>query len=314
MILGLVKLSFLILMGKIGRHATKTANTHSRYLPRLNNKEEKELKYWRLQPKPRSFDTPGHRLYANTLSLACFGASYEQVAQGSVLDFSPKKLSAKQASSVIPSPLTSSRKNTSKYQIENVTILDAPNLVDDFYAHPLDWTLENHLFISLANKVYHYNVHKKQSNELQIALDTPNINYNLVAIEKDSKRLLLSLKNRNILYYHDISASKKSSYLFEDDFITAHVQTNTNTHMIAGFHGTVRLFDSRAKSLSFFKQLNREQICNLSFNNEYIIAAGTSQNNIYTWDLRQPRQNLCQYPEHRATVRALAFHRRITMP
>ena len=36
-------------------------------------------------------------------------------------------------------------------------ILDAPDLLDDFYLHPLDWSCNNHLAVSLFDALYIWN-------------------------------------------------------------------------------------------------------------------------------------------------------------
>ena len=36
-------------------------------------------------------------------------------------------------------------------------ILDAPDLVDDFYLHQLDWSCNNHLAVSLLDALYIWN-------------------------------------------------------------------------------------------------------------------------------------------------------------
>lgn len=52
-------------------------------------------------------------------------------------------------------------------------ILDAPDLVDDYYLNLLDWNQSNHLAVCLATTVYLWN---STTGEIQQLFDTENDN------------------------------------------------------------------------------------------------------------------------------------------
>ncbi len=82
-------------------------------------------------------------------------------------------------------------------------ILDAPDLVDDYYLNLLDWSSENVLAVCLAQTVYLWN---SSTGEIQLLYETEDDNdiVTSVAWMKNSNLLAVGTSNKQVLLWDTV--------------------------------------------------------------------------------------------------------------
>jgi cell division cycle protein 20 (cofactor of APC complex) len=76
-------------------------------------------------------------------------------------------------------------------------VLDAPELVDDYYLNLLDWGSSNVLSIALANTVYLWNASSGSTSEL-ITVDEDNGPVTSVSWSPDGRHIAIGLNSSDI--------------------------------------------------------------------------------------------------------------------
>jgi cell division cycle protein 20 (cofactor of APC complex) len=127
--------------------------------------------------RPSNQDTtPAKEIYKATLSEVIFG-SPKVASEAKILHFKPidgtfKKSESSpirlNAAELQFSPRSSPTTSPVKRKVSTVPerILDAPDILDDYYLNLMDWSVTNNLAIALSSAVYIWNGEDKKSYEL----------------------------------------------------------------------------------------------------------------------------------------------------
>lgn len=215
-----------------------------------------------------------------------------------------------------------------KIQKTPIRVLDAPNLLDDFYLNILDWGKENIIAVALSDEIYLWNENKCQTSFL-MTYENKNINnfsnsYNFNNISS------LSFMNNGIclgvglpdgaIQLWDINKKIKIRE------IEAHVDRisclSWNEYILSSGSKDklIKNFDVRNKNpeISEIKKHSQE-ICSLKYSFEGdLLASGGNDNVAYIWDIRNLNNNIyyfetnkpkpyCVNNFHQAAVKAMAW-------
>ena len=152
-------------------------------------------------------------------------------------------------------------------------ILDAPNLVDDFYLNLLEWGRANILAVALGPEIYLWN---GESSETSL----------LMSIIKDNSNL-----NSNN----------------ENNIITSLSWMNNGIGLGVGLpNGYIEIWDVvKISKIREFKA-HSERISSLAWNN-YIISSGSKDKLIKNFDVRSPDAEISKIHQHKQEVCALKY-------
>lgn len=184
-------------------------------------------------------------------------------------------------------------------------VLDAPDLVDDFYLNLIDWGDSNKLSVGLGNCVYIWDAATSAVNKLcqleshdlvtsvswmkrgtHIAVGTKSGAVQLWDVEHSAKLRVMSGHNR-----------RAGALSWNENILTSGSKDRTILHR------DVRIASHYIKRLSGHKQ----EICGLKWNvDENTLASGGNDNRLVIWDKLEERP-LYRFTDHKAAIKAIAW-------
>ncbi|XP_074567053.1 cell division cycle 20.1, cofactor of APC complex-like [Curcuma longa] len=187
-------------------------------------------------------------------------------------------------------------------------VLDAPELLDDFYLNLLDWGQTNILAVSLGSSVYLWNPENKVVQKL---LSTNEDDYpSSVAWSTDGKMLAVGFASSRIEIWDPIEI--KQVRILEGHFDRVGSLSWNQKFLSSGsrdksiINHDVRCFHNLAHRL----KAHSEEVCGLKWSDSgEFLASGGNDNLVHVWSSTKMRASsfLHRFSDHRAAVRALAW-------
>jgi len=182
-------------------------------------------------------------------------------------------------------------------------ILDAPNLVDDYYLNLLEWGASNILAVALGPEIYLYNGDTSETSLLMSIIKDENENSNTSLLNNNIITSLSWMNNgvgigvglpSGILEIWDVNKkikireieahSDRISSLAWNGYV---VSTGSKDKLIKNFD--VRIQDSEISKIRQHKQ----EVCALRYSPEGdLLASGGNDNTAYIWDIRKLNNKL----------------------
>jgi cell division cycle protein 20 (cofactor of APC complex) len=189
---------------------------------------------------------------------------------------------------------------------ESMKTLDAPDLLDDFYCHLLDWSSQNIVAVALGSTVFLWNGDNAKTEEL-CADNAASGDVTAVRWTQDGTHLAVG-DNDAIVSLYDASAGKRlrklaghsmrvGSLAWNDHILTS---GSKDGHII---HHDVRQRDHVVATLAHHEQ----EVCGLEWSPDGSnLASGSNDNTVAVWDgmSKTPKHILT---EHSSAVKALAW-------
>lgn len=178
-----------------------------------------------------------------------------------------------------------------KIQKTPIRILDAPNLVDDYYFNILDWGKENIIAVALSNEIYLWN-----NDNLQTSLlmkyenkDNDDMNNYITSLSWMNNGICLGvgLPNGTIQLWDINKKIKLREINAHDDRISC---LSWNEYILSSGSRDryIKNFDVRNRNAEISKiKKHKQEICSLKYSNEGdLLASGGNDNIAYIWDIR----------------------------
>jgi cell division cycle protein 20 (cofactor of APC complex) len=191
-------------------------------------------------------------------------------------------------------------------------VLDAPDLMDDYYLNLLSWSDTNILAVALSNTVYLWNAGTGDIQELCTYEDGPNAHISSVAWVQEGgahlavgtsggKTQLWDVDARKQIRGMDGHSDRVGSMAWNRHILTTGSRdTNIVNH-------DVRVARHNIATLSGHSQ----EVCGLSWSNDgEVLASGGNDNLLCLWDASSSGINVdprFQLTDHQAAVKALAW-------
>lgn len=197
-----------------------------------------------------------------------------------------------------------------------VRVLDAPDLIDDYYLNLLDWGSSNMLSIALGSSVYLWNASAGAACELATVNEdvgpvtsvnwAPNGRYLAIGLNNSHVQLWDSSNSRLVRTLTGVHQSRVGSLAWNNNILTT-----------GGMDGKIVNSDVRIRSHAVqMYQGHAEEICGLKWSSSgQHLASGGNDSLLCIWDLsmasstRPPNQNqwVHRFENHMGAVRALAW-------
>ena len=194
-----------------------------------------------------------------------------------------------------------------------IRVLDAPDLMDDYYLNLLSWSDTNILAVALANTVYLWNASSGDIQELCTCDDGPGSHISSVSwVQEGGAHLAVGTSSGKTQLW-DVHAFKQ---LRSMDGHTDRVSSMAwNRHLLSSgsrdttiVHHDVRVARHNVATL----ETHTQEVCGLTWSNDgEILASGGNDNLLCLWDasasasrVTQPRFRMT---DHQAAVKALAW-------
>ena len=260
-------------------------------------------------------------VYTSQLSAALLGV--EDIANSRVLSYQEKAPAPAQDAishlNVLYSASSQSRvpKNSGTQLVSRhipsapSRILDAPDLLDDYYLNLLDWSDSNWLAIALGPTVFLWNAGTGDIEELcTMDDDVPNAHISSVAwVQQGGTHIAVGTSN-GFTQLWDVAAGKKlRSMGGHTDRVGAmawnrHVLTSgsRDSNIV---HHDVRIAQHEIATLSHGHE---QEVCGLAWSPDgEVLASGANDNVLCLWDATRYNEPKYRCTEHQAAVKALAW-------
>ena len=182
-------------------------------------------------------------------------------------------------------------------------ILDAPNLVDDFYLNLLDWGKENIIAVALSDELYLWNDNNAKSSllmtyESNITASEDSFTNNITSLSWMQNGLFLGigLPDGNIQFW-DINKKIKIREIEAHNNRVSCLSWNDNILSSGSKDRYIKNFDVRMKSPEISKiKRHKQEICSLKYSIEGdLLASGGNDNIAYIWDIRNLKNNIFNF-------------------
>ena len=192
-------------------------------------------------------------------------------------------------------------------RIQAEKVLDAPNMVDDFYLNLLDWSSQNVLAIALNQTAYLMDVSNKniswiqpKSNDWLItSLCWMNYNKSYIAIGMENGAVeIWDTEIRKFVRELGGHSSRVSSLSWNKNVIsTGSLDSSIINHDIRWRDHIVSKFEDHSKEVWGLKW---------SFDGNQL-ASGSNDNTLWIWDVNMNNKPKFMLTQHKAAVKALAW-------
>jgi cell division cycle protein 20 (cofactor of APC complex) len=207
---------------------------------------------------------------------------------------------------------TTIKATTRKYPKAADKILDAPNIIDDFYLNVLDWSREGKLAIALGGVVYVLDTESGGSSSL-CSTGSENTYISSVQWNKSGKYLAVGTSNAEVQLW-DVNANKLVRRMHTHDSRVNSLAWNPHTSLLssASQSGTVHNYDVRQAQFHINSlESHSRDVCGLRWSpNGRFLASGGDSNVVCIWDThsRDPWTAPAHIlREHTAAVKALSW-------
>lgn len=189
-------------------------------------------------------------------------------------------------------------------------ILQAPNLVDDFYLNILDWGSADVMAIALRETTYLWNSRTEFVTEIKHCKLFPGQPLDYISALKfmpDGRSLLAACPSGRLTSF-DILTGKSSSLGSHDHGRVVSISTMDSSFAAGSRAGVISLHDIRSKKPAHvLSRAHRLEVCGLQVSpSSLYLASGGNDNRVVIWDLRTLRPVHKQH-DHLAAVKALSW-------
>ena len=182
-------------------------------------------------------------------------------------------------------------------------VLDAPNLIDDYYLNLLDWGKENIIAVALSDEIYLWNDTKAKAsllmtytNNNSISEDISNNIITSLSWMENGINLGIGLPD-GIIQLWDINKKIKIREIFAHNNRVSCLSWNNNILSSGSKDRYIKNFDIRIKVPEISKiKKHKQEVCSLKYSIEGdLLASGGNDNMAYIWDIRNLKNNIFNF-------------------
>ncbi|KAK1568073.1 hypothetical protein Q3G72_020237 [Acer saccharum] len=207
---------------------------------------------------------------------------------------------------------TTSQSPRRKLPKQEARVLDAPDLIDNYYQKNLDWGNNNILAVALGSELYLWN--SKNSNVQKLLQAVEEDNYlTSVAWSGSARNLVLGYANSKLELW-DAETSKLVRTLKGHKRRVGTVSwNNCNSHVLTSgsLDKSIVNHDVRvSNNVTCRIRTHTAEVCGLKWSNEgNLLASGGNENLIHIWEPSKMSSSnyLHRFNDHSAAVKALAW-------
>ncbi|KAG5026251.1 hypothetical protein AAZX31_08G224200 [Glycine max] len=210
-----------------------------------------------------------------------------------------------------PPPISSKHRRHIPQSSERV--LDAPDILDDFYLNLLDWGNNNVLSIALGNTVYIWDASYSSTAEL-VTVDEEEGPVTSVAWAPDGCHVAIGLNNSHVLLWDSNVSRLVRTLRGGHQARVGSLSWNNHILTTGGMDGRIVNNDVRVRHhIGESYRGHQQEVCGLRWSpSGQQLASGGNDNVIHIWDRamvssNSPTRWLHRFEEHKAAVRALAW-------
>ncbi|EGD76753.1 Fzr1 protein [Salpingoeca rosetta] len=189
-------------------------------------------------------------------------------------------------------------------------VLDAPDLVDDFYLNLLDWSATNTVAVGLDSNVYLWSALTSQVTRLcdvAEAMSRPRNTVTSVSWSKNGAHLAVGTAE-GLLQIWDVARSEVVAQYEHTHSRVGSLAWSSSTLAAGSRDRAIRLYDRRQPEAATPSLVgHRQEVCGLQWSpEESTLASGGNDNKLLVWDVRALGV-AHRFTQHKAAVKAVAW-------
>lgn len=186
-------------------------------------------------------------------------------------------------------------------------ILDAPDIVDDFYINILDWSIKNRVAIALRSSIYLWNpidgtieqlvdINKNDTNDIITSVRFMDDGTHIAIGTSDNDIQLWNIESKKQIRTMKGHSSRISSLAWNTHILTSGSR-DTNI-----FHHDVRIAKHHFDTLIGHDL----EVCNVKWNLQgTLLASGSNDNKCLIWDLKNTSKPILSFNDSCAAIKAI---------
>jgi WD40 repeat protein len=237
------------------------------------------------------FDNPRPSPFSKALAYALWGVSYTTIANARIRDFSLLALEEKPIETSQPASI----------QFSDSRLLDAPEILTDYYVNPLCWG--DIPYIGLGSALYSYNTVTNQAQEITAgSVDSSSINAlayqsnSLIRLGSDSTILLIDPEADHVI--------RENEYRAPFSMVAS---CGNNAYFISRRKGQLSLYDVRSPQINHLVRFPQPGIVGITFNPCKSTLAVSASDCIKLYDQRKLNEPKLTFSGHTSPGKGLAF-------
>lgn len=200
-----------------------------------------------------------------------------------------------------------------KVQSTPMSILDAPDVVDDYYIQHIDWAKSGLLFVALCEKLYAKNTESTASpfqvqtpDELD---DTSDPITALCVHNTQPQRVSIGTRN-GILVTMNVNESQQTMKIKHvQERVSCLKASATNLLCYGNTSGEILIRDDRVQDSwtpEITIQAHQRMVCSIEWRDDTIFASGGNDDLLNIWDIRNTQQPIYSHTRE-AAIKPLAW-------
>lgn len=185
-------------------------------------------------------------------------------------------------------------------------VLDAPQLLDDYYLNLIDWGSANILAVALSESVYLFNTN---TGDIQLLLTMSNSEDYVSSLSwaADGRHIAVGTSNAEVQLW-DVTATKRLRNMTGHSARVGSLSWNDVILASGSRDGFIHFHDVRiANHLVHNNQGHAQEVCGLDWSpDRKHLASGGNDNMVNIWDERAV-QPLYSFSEHQSAVKAISW-------
>lgn len=197
------------------------------------------------------------------------------------------------------------KKNSRFIPTQAEKVLDAPDLIDDYYLNLMDWSGDNYLAVALGSAVY---IWMAQSGEIMQLCERPNANITSVSWAQRSQYLAVGTED-SVVQLWDVNQCKLLRSMNGHRARVSALSWNGSLLSSSGRDSTIVNHDVRVQShITSVLQGHTQEVCGLAWSYDGVqLASGGNDNIMNIWDASDLSHARHTITEHQAAVKALSW-------
>eukprot|EP01064_Diplonema_japonicum_P033352 TRINITY_DN6536_c2_g2_i1.p1 TRINITY_DN6536_c2_g2~~TRINITY_DN6536_c2_g2_i1.p1 ORF type:complete len:473 (+),score=52.66 TRINITY_DN6536_c2_g2_i1:23-1420(+) len=186
-------------------------------------------------------------------------------------------------------------------------ILDAPDLIDDYYLNLLDWSSTNILTVALNQTAYLWNADSGEITQLTQTTEEDNI-ITVVNFNQEGTTLGVGTNNADVELW-DIATGSKTRTLKGHLARVGSLAWNGKLLASGSRDSSIRLHDTRTPhGVVATLDGHQQEVCGLKWSLDGAqLASGGNDNLLHIWDSRQRHEPRLRLSAHTAAVKAIGW-------
>lgn len=189
------------------------------------------------------------------------------------------------------------------FQTQAFRILDAPDIIDDYYLNLLSWSMSNILAVALRGRLYLWH---GENGHVEVLTDYASTLITSVSWMQNGTHIALGLSDHSIKLI-DIQKSSEIRTIHSHSDRVSTIAFNNYVLTSGSRDCSIVNHDLRTNNYFVRYLTHTQEICGLRWNLDYnILASGGNDNKVCIWPVAD-NSPIFEFTEHKSAVKALSW-------